>query len=173
MTFFKQFASAFGVRARPGISPGALALVTALQYAEKLTDRQAAEAARGRIDWKYCLAMELDDAGFDFSVLCGFRTRLVEHGLEEQVLDTLLARLAELGLVGAGGKQRTDSTHVISAVRDLNRLELAGESVRAVLEVLAAAARTGGVRPSRSMNGTRALRGADRLVAPAHLGQQA
>jgi transposase len=136
----EQFAAAFGVRGRPGISPGQLAVVTALQYAEKLTDRQAAEAARARIDWKYCLAMELDDAGFDFSVLCGFRARLVEHGLEEAVLDTLLARLAELGLGGARGKQRTDSTHVISAVRDLNQLELAGESVRAALEILAVAA---------------------------------
>jgi hypothetical protein len=69
-----------------------------------------------------------------------FRARLIAHGLEEQFLDTLLVRLDELGLVKAGGKQRTDSTHVLAAVRDLNRLELAGESVRAVVEALAVAA---------------------------------
>jgi hypothetical protein len=73
-------------------------------------------------------------------VLSEFRARVAEHGLEQRVLDLLLSRLAEHGLVAAGGRARTDSTHVISAVRDLNRLELAGESVRAALEALAAAA---------------------------------
>lgn len=136
----EEFASAFGTRGKPGVSPGCLAMVTVLQFVEDLTDRQAAEAVRGRIDWKYALGMDLDEAGFDFSVLSGFRARLVEHGLEELALDTLLRRLSELGLVGSGGKQRTDATHVHSAVRDLNRAELAGESVRAALEALAVAA---------------------------------
>src|SRR4249920_65037 len=125
-----EFAPAFGVRGRPGWSPGRLALVTVLQMAENLTDRQAAEAVRDKISWKYALGLDLDDEGFDASVLSEFRTRVVEHGLEQRVLDLLLEALAAEGLVGAGGKQRTDSTHVISAVRDLNRLELAGESDR-------------------------------------------
>jgi transposase len=134
------FVKAFGARGRPGWSPGRLALVTVLQMAEDLTDRQAAEAARDKISWKYALGMSLDDPGFDASVLCEFRARVVEHGLEEAVLDALLAGLREKGLVKARGKQRTDSTHVVAAVRELNRLELAGESVRACLEALAAAA---------------------------------
>jgi hypothetical protein len=92
------------------------------------------------MSWKYALGLDLDDEGFDASVLSEFRTRVVEHGLEQRVLDLLLDALAGQGLVGAGGKARTDSTHVISAVRDLNRLELAGESVRACLEAVAAAA---------------------------------
>jgi len=136
----EQFAAAFGTRGAPAESPGALALVTALQYAENLTDRQAAQMVARAIDWKYALALELTDPGFDSSVLSKFRARLVEHGLEEQVLSMMLAVLVDKGLVGAGGKQRTDSTHVISAVRDLNRLELAGESVRACLEALTVAA---------------------------------
>lgn len=135
-----EFAAAFGVRGRPGWSPGRLALVTVLQMAENLTDRQAAEAVRDKISWKYALGLGLDDEGFDASVLSEFRTRVVEHGLEQRVLDLLLAALVEQGLVTAGGRQRTDSTHVISAVRDLNRLELAGESVRACLEALSAVA---------------------------------
>src|SRR5512132_639541 len=135
-----EFAPAFGVRGRPGWSPGRLALVTVLQMAENLTDRQAADAVRDKISWKYALGLGLDDEGFDPSVLSEFRTRVVGHGLEQRVLDLLLAALAEQGLVGAGGKQRTDSTHVIGAVRDLNRLELAGESVRAALEAIAATA---------------------------------
>src|SRR6266545_5136415 len=135
-----EFAEAFGVRGKPGWSPGRLALVTVLQMAEDLTDRAAAQRVRFGMDWKYALGMELDDPGLDASVLCEFRTRVVQHGLEERVLDLLLAALKAKGLVTAGGKQRTDSTHVLAAVRDLNRLELAGESVRACVEALAVAA---------------------------------
>src|SRR6188768_1537911 len=136
----EQFAAAFGMRGPPAESPGALVLVTVLQYVENLTDRQAGLMVARAIDWKYALGLELIDPGFDPSVLSKFRARLVEHGLERVVFDKMLEVLAAKGLVGAGGKQRTDSTHVASAVRDLNRLELAGESVRACLEALAAAA---------------------------------
>jgi transposase len=136
----EQFTVAFGARGRPGWSPGRLALVTVLQMVENLADRQAAEAVRLRIDWKYCLGLGLTDEGFDASVLSEFRARVIEHGLEERALDLLLAALVERGLLKPGGKQRTDSTHVLAAVRDLNRLELAGEAVRACLEALAAAA---------------------------------
>ena len=108
--------------------------------AENLTDRQAAEAVRTRIDRKHALGLDLTDPGFDHSVLSEFRARVAAGGLDQVVLDTLLERLAADGLVGAGGKMRTDSTHVVSAVRDLNRLELAGESVRACLEQLVVAA---------------------------------
>ena len=135
-----EFAPGFGVRGRPGWSPGRLALVTVLQMVENLTDRQAADAVRDKISWKYALGLDLDDEGFDPSVLCEFRTRVVAHGLEQRVLDLLLDALKTEGLVGAGGKARTDSTQVIGAVRDVNRLELAGESVRAALEAIAAAA---------------------------------
>ncbi len=134
------FTAAYGVRGRPGISPAQLAMVTVLQFTENLTDRQAADAVRGRLDWKYCLGLALEDEGFDFSVLSEFRARLVAGGVELAILDLLLDRLKGLGLVKAGGRQRTDSTHVLGRIRDLNRLELAGESVRAALEALSAAA---------------------------------
>jgi transposase len=135
----EDFAAAFGTRGKPGWSPSRLALVSVLQRAENLTDRQAAEAVRTRIDWQYLLGLPWDDPGFDHTVLAEFRGRVAGAGLEQVVLDALLARLAGAGLVKAGGKQRTDSTHVVAAVAALNRLELAGECVRAVLEALAAA----------------------------------
>jgi transposase len=133
------FAAAFGVRGRPGWPPSRLAVVTVLQMAEDLTDRQAADAVRARLDWQYALGLGLADPGFDHSVLSEFRDRVAGHGLEEAALDALLAMVAAEGLVKAGGKQRTDSTHVIAAVRALHTAELAGESVRAALEALAAA----------------------------------
>ena len=135
-----RFAVAFGARGRPGISPGQLMMASVLQFSENLTDRQAAEAVRDRITWKYALGLELEDPGFDASVLSEFRSRLVAGDLSSLALDGLLERLAGLGLVRAGGRQRTDSTHVLGAIRDLNRLELAGETLRAALEALAAAA---------------------------------
>jgi transposase len=133
------FAGAFGKRGRRGLSPAMLAVVTALQYAEDLGDREAAEAVRTRLDWQYALGVPLDDPGFDFSVLSEFRDRLAEHGLEEAALDALLGRLEAEGLVRPGGKQRADSTHILARARDLHTGELARESVRAALEALAAA----------------------------------
>ena len=136
----EPFAAAFGVRGAPGMSPAVLSLVSVLQFAENLTDRQAAAMAVRAIDWKYALGVELADTGFDASVLAKFRTRLADHGMERVIFDRLLEHCTAAGLLTSGGKQRTDSTHVISAVRDLNRLELAGECVRAALEALAVAA---------------------------------
>ncbi|MFH9966767.1 transposase [Streptomyces mirabilis] len=130
------FAEAFGKAGKPGWSPGRLALVTVLQKAANLTDRQAADEVRENLAWKYALGLGLEDPGFDHSVLSEFRSRVVAHHLEERVLDLLLERLQAIDLLTSGGIQRTDSTHVVSAVRDLNRLELAGESVRAALNAL-------------------------------------
>jgi len=115
----EEFAAAFGIRGRPGWSPSRLALVTVLQRVEDLADRQAAEAVRTRIDWQYLLGLPLDDPGFDHTVLAEFRGRVADAGREQVALDALLARLAADGLVKAGGKQRTDSTHVVAAVAAL------------------------------------------------------
>jgi transposase len=134
------FGGAYGVRGAPGISPAQLAMVTVLQFTGDLTGRQAADAVRARLDWKYCLGLELDDEGFDFSVLSEFRARLAAGGMEASLLEALLARLGELGLVKARMRQRTGSTHVLGRIREMNRLEMAGETVRAALEALAAAA---------------------------------
>jgi transposase len=102
-----------------------------------LSDRQAADAVRARIDWKYALGLELTDPGFDFSALSEFRTRLIAGGSEKLLLDKMLQRLRARGLVRARGRQRTDSTHVLDAIRVLNRLELVGETLRAALNQLA------------------------------------
>src|SRR5436305_7923692 len=136
----QMFASLFPARGQPAYSPWRLALVTVLQFAEGLPDRQAADAVRGRIDWKYALGLELTDPGFDFSVLCEFRARLVAGGAERHLLEAMLETCKEHGLVKARTKQRTDSTHVLAAIRTLNRLELVGETLRAALNVLATVA---------------------------------
>jgi len=133
-TFAPLFAE---VRGRPAESPGRLTVVTALQFAEDLSDREAAEAVRARIDWKYLLGLELTDSGFDYTLLSDFRRRMLEGGMERQLLDLLLERLKERGLIKERGKQRSDSTHVLAAISELNRLECVGETLRQGLNALA------------------------------------
>jgi len=136
----EHFVSLYPVGGQPAYEPWRLAIITVLQYSEGLTDRQAANAVRERIDWKYALGLELTDAGFDFSVLSEFRARLVESGQGTLLLDRLLEVCKERGWLKAGGKQRTDSTHVLARVRSLSNLECVGETLRAALDDLAALA---------------------------------
>jgi transposase len=134
------FAPLFAVRGRPAETPWRLALVTIMQFAEGLSDRQAAEAVRARIDWKYALGLDLTDAGFDFSVLSEFRARLVAGDAEPLLLDALLTQCTQRGYLKARGQQRTDATHVLGALRVLSRLECVSETLRAALNAVAAAA---------------------------------
>lgn len=133
----QHFVQFFPSRGQPALSPVRLALTTLLQFAENLSDREAADAVRSRIDWKYILSLELTDSGFDHTVLSEYRTRLIEAKAEQLLFDTLLTKFQEEGFVKAGGRQRTDSTQVFAAIRTLNRLEKVGETLRHTLNVLA------------------------------------
>ncbi len=133
----EDFRKFYPTRGQPALPPWRLALATVFQFLEQLSDRQAADAVRGRIDWKYALGLELTDPGFHFSVLTEFRARLVAGGAEHLLLDAMLERFKARGLVKARGKQRTDSTHVLAAVHDLHLLELVAETLRATLDDLA------------------------------------
>ena len=136
----EDFATLFPAWGYPGLPPWRLALVTLMQFRENLADRQAAEAVRARIDWKYLLGLDLTDPGFDFSVLSEFRDRLLAGSAEALLLEKLLERCRTLGLLKARGQQRTDSTHVLAAIRVMNRLEPVAETLRAALNALAAVA---------------------------------
>jgi transposase len=136
----EDFADWYPRDGRPGLSPAQLATVSVLQFLLGLCDRDAAEAVRCHLDFKYALGLDLDDPGFHHSVLTDFRDRLLEEGRTDRLLDLALARLKEAGLVRERTTQRTDSTHVLAAVRGLTRLELVTEAVRAALEKLAGTA---------------------------------
>jgi transposase len=133
----RDFADLFPIQGQPAEAPLRLALVTLLQFMEGLTDRQAAAAVRSRIDWKYLLCLELTDPGFDHTVLSEFRTRLLAHGAERRIFDAILAHAHERGWVKAGGRQRSDSTPVLGAMHVLSRIEVAAQTLRHALNVLA------------------------------------
>jgi transposase len=132
-----SFRPLFATRGRPAEAPWRLALVSVIQFAEQLSDRQAAEAVRARIDWKYLLGLELADSGFDASVLSEFRARLVAGGLEQRLLDALLTLCRARGWLRAGGRQRTDSTQVLAASRAVQRAGCARQTLRLALNTLA------------------------------------
>jgi transposase len=134
------FADLYPGRGQPAYAPWRLALVTIFQFMENLTDRQAADAVRSRLDWKYALSLELTDPGFDHTVLSEFRTRLVALTAEERFLEAVLDLCKERGWLKTRGRQRTDSTHVLAKVRALNRAECVVETLRHALNILAVVA---------------------------------
>ena len=136
----EQFADLFPQRGQPAEAPWRLALVCVMQFLEGLSDRQAANAVRGRLDWKYLLGLELSDPGFDHTVLVEFRQRLLSGKRFPLLFDLLLTRLRDQGYLQARGRQRSDSTHVLAKIRALNRVEGVGETFRAALNSLAIAA---------------------------------
>lgn len=106
----EAFADLFPTHGQPAFAPWRLALVTIFQFLEGLTDRQAADAVRDRLAWKYALSLELTDAGFDHTVLSEFRSRLIAGQAEQRLLDLLVERCREGGWRNRG-RTATDRLH--------------------------------------------------------------
>src|SRR5215831_13760102 len=134
------FADLYPPAGRPvEVAPWRLALVVVMQYIEELTDRQAADAVRRCMDWKYALSLDLHDPGFDVTLLHDFRQRLLAHEATQRLLDTFLTACKARGWIKARGTQRTDSTHVLAAIRSLHRVECVLEALHWALNQLSAA----------------------------------
>jgi transposase len=135
------FADLYPPQGRPvAVAPWRLALVMIMQYIEGLTDRQAADAVRRCMDWKYALSLDLHDPGFDFTLLHDFRQRLLAQDAAQRLLDTFLTTCKARGWLKARSTQRTASTHILAALRTLHRLECVLEAMHAALNQLSAAA---------------------------------
>jgi transposase len=132
----EDFADLYHKEGRPALSPVLVALVLVLQALENLPDRKAADAVKCNLKWKYALHLSLDDHGFDASVLCDFRKRLLIHSAEARVFDQILTQMVALGLLTPHGIQHTDSLSLLSRARDLGRLELVFETMRYTLRSL-------------------------------------
>ena len=135
-----HFADLYDPTGRAALSPSLLALVTLFQFMEHIPDREAAEQVVVRLDWKYALHLPLEDTGFDFSCLCYFRRRLLEHAQERLVFAQIRGKIQALGFVKKRGKQRTDALAVLGAVRQLSALETVTETLRLAVRALTQAA---------------------------------
>jgi transposase len=134
------FADLYPPSGRPvEVAPWRLALVIVMQYIEGLTDRQTADAVRRCMDWKYALSLELTDPGFNFTWLHDCRSRVLTHTAGQRFLDAFLAACNARGWIKARGTQRTDSTHVLAAIRTFHRLECVLEAMHDALNELSAA----------------------------------
>lgn len=131
-----DYAAIYPSRGRTGFHPVLLMRATLIQFLERLTDRQFANALPGRLDWKYFLHMKLEDEGFDASVMSDFRGRITANDASDLILASVLQAAKDQGLL-KHETQRSDSTHILAAVRDLNRLEFVHETVRTTLETIA------------------------------------
>ncbi len=134
------FAAPFRRRGPPALAPWRLALTTLRQFAEGLSNRQAADAVRARLDREYVLRLALDDAGFAAAAPCALRGRLAAGEAAWRLFEAVLAWARTRQLLRARGQRRTDSTHVLAAVRARNRLEVVGETLRHALDSPAVAA---------------------------------
>jgi Transposase domain (DUF772) len=110
------------------------------EFVEGLTDRQAADAVRARLDWKYARGLDLSDPGVDAWVLTEFRARLLADGQTERLLGLLLDRLGERGLLGKSGRQRTDATMSTWQSAIFTGCKQVIQALRAALEALAVVA---------------------------------
>jgi transposase len=137
----EEFADLYAREGKPGYSPVILAFVSVFQFMERVADRQAAQALRMRLDWKYALHLPLEDSGFDFSVLSEFRDRLIEGNAAQRVFEKLVEEIRALGLIKEHGKQRTDSIAMLTKVRRLCRVETVVETLRLAVVALVEADR--------------------------------
>jgi transposase len=135
-----HFADLYDPTGRAALSPSLLALVRLFQFMETIPDREAAEQVVVRLDWKYALHLPLEDTGFDFSCLCYFRRRLLEHAQERLVFEQILGQIQALGFIKKRGQQRTDALAVLGAVRQLSALETVTETLRLAVRALIQAA---------------------------------
>ncbi len=132
----EEFADLYAREGKPGYSPVILAFVSVFQFMERLADRQAAQALRMQLDWKYALHLPLEDTGFDFSVLSEFRDRLIEGQAEQRVFEKLVEEIRAMGLIKERGKQRSDSIAMLVKVRRLSRIEMVVETLRLAVVAL-------------------------------------
>lgn len=132
----EDFVHLYSTDGRGAVCPLILSLVTLFQFVENLPDREAAEAAVVRLDWKYALHVPVEWLGFHYSTLCNYRKRLIAHGEERLLFDKVLNWAVSRGFLKKKSKQRTDSTHVLGKVATLSRLELLWETLRMALKAL-------------------------------------
>jgi transposase len=124
------------VRGRPSIPPSLVVLTMLLQYYDDCSDAEAEGRVRFDLRWKHALGLGLEDSGFDATVLCKFRRKLLEQGMERALFNRLVSAAREAGVLSKSAEQLVDSSHILGAagVRDTYTLIRGG--IRKLLRAL-------------------------------------
>ena len=125
-------------RGRPSVPAGVIATVMVLQALEGLSDRDAARAVRDRISWKVAAGLALDDAGFDYSVLTYWRSRLRRSDRPERIFDAVRQVIDSTGVLRGRSRRALDSTLLDDAVATQDTVTQLISAIRRVRRVVPA-----------------------------------
>lgn len=123
-------------RGRPSIPPSTVVLAMLLQYHDDCSDAEAEQRMRFDLRWKHALGMGLEDEGFDATVLCRFRRKLLDRGLERTLFERLVNAAREAGLLTKNAAQLLDSSHVLGAAGARDTYALIRGGIRKLLRAL-------------------------------------
>ena len=123
-------------RGRPSIPPSMVVLAMLLQYHDDCSDAEAEARMRFDLRWKHALGIGLEDEGFDSTVLCRFRRKLLECGLERALFERLVNAAREARLLTKDAAQLIDSSHVLGAAGARDTYALIRGGIRKLLGAL-------------------------------------
>jgi transposase len=123
-------------KGRPSIPPSMVVLAMLLQYHDDCSDAEAEAKMRFDLRWKHALGIGLEDEGFDATVLCHFRRKLLDHGLERVLFEQLVNAAREAGLITKDAAQLLDSSHILGAAGARDTYALIRGGIRKLLRSL-------------------------------------
>jgi len=101
---------------RPSIPASRIASVMVLQTLEGLSDREALDQVRYNLRWKLALGLDLEDRGFDPSVLTYWRNRIKNSANPTLIFDLAREIISETKILNTHTKRVLDSTVLVDAV---------------------------------------------------------
>jgi transposase len=123
-------------RGRPSIPPSLVVLTMLLQYYDDCSDAETEARVRFDLRWKHALGLSLEDHGFDATVLCHFRRKLLERGMERVLFNRLINAAREAGLLTKEAAQVVDSSHILGAAGVRDTYTLIRSGIRKLLRAL-------------------------------------
>src|SRR5215207_741692 len=123
-------------RGRPSIPPSLVVLAMLLQYHDDCSDAEAEQRMRFDLRWKHALGIGLEEEGFDATLLCRCRRRLLECGLERSLFERLVNAARKIGLIAKDAAQLLDSSHVLGAAGARDTYTLIRGGIRKLLRSL-------------------------------------
>jgi len=123
-------------KGRPSIPPSLVVLAMLLEYHDDCSDAEAEARMRFDLRWKHALGLGLEDEGFDSTLLCRFRRKLLDCGLERALFERLVNAAREAELITKDAAQLLDSSHILGAAGARDTYALIRGGIRKLLRAL-------------------------------------